>query len=397
MTRVLMVHYAGDYREADRLRREEGKEMYYGHGYVLDQLAALRAEHDAVGFLCALAPRYWEMLETGVTVIGADTDPDRNPDAVIALIERFAPTHLILFGPMMPLIRWARAQPFRLGVVMADSFANPYYRWIRFRTLPESLNDARVTLVANHGLNAARGLVDLGVRADKVLAWDFPHHRTPDDLSPKTAPAARPFELLFVGSISAKKGVGDLIDAVALLKPAHDVRLSIAGVGARDRFAGRAAKRGVGDRVTFLGLVPNGEIAAMMRAADAVVVPSRHAFPEGLPLTLFEGLASRTPVVASDHPMFRGHLEDGASAMVFRAGRPRALAAAIAALIADPALYARVSAGGAAAWHRMQSPVKWGEMIARWVRDRDDDRAWLSAHTLAEQMLSERALAAKQR
>lgn len=383
MTRLLMIHYAGDYREADRLRREEGKEMYYGHGYVLDQLAALKAQHAAVGFLCGLAPAYWETLASGVTVIGADTNPDKGPAAVIALIERFAPTHLILFGPMMPLIRWALHQQFRLGVVMADSFANPYYRWVRFRRLPRLLNDPRITLVANHGANAARGLVELGVRPDKVLAWDFPHHRTPEAQAPKTCPSAAPFDLLYVGSISAKKGVGDLIKAVALLGAAHDVRLRIAGVGAIDRFTALAATLGVSDRVTFLGLVPNGEIPGMMRAADAVVVPSRHTFPEGLPLTLFEGLASRTPVVASDHPMFRGHLDDRHSAMIYPAGKPRALAAAIAALMSDPALYVRVSTGAATAWHRMQNPVKWGEMIERWVRNGDADQTWLSAHSIA--------------
>ena len=71
MTRLLIVQYAGDYREADRLRRASGEEIYYGHGYVLDQLAALKAQHDAVGFLCALAPDYWDTLDNGVTVIGA--------------------------------------------------------------------------------------------------------------------------------------------------------------------------------------------------------------------------------------------------------------------------------------------------------------------------------------
>jgi glycosyltransferase involved in cell wall biosynthesis len=383
MTRLLIVHYAGDYREADRLRRATGEETYYGHGYVLDQLGALKAQHDAVGFLCSLAPAYWETLDSGVTVIGADTNPDRDPAPVLALIARFAPTHLIVFGPMLPLIRWGLEHDVRLGVIMADSFANPYYRWVRFRRLPKLLNDPRVTLVANHGVNAARALVGIGVQADKVLAWDFPHDRTPEAHPGKARPTGPPYALLYVGSISAKKGVGDLVRAVALLKDRLDVRLEVAGVGATDKFAALAERMGVADRITFLGLVPNGAIPAMMQAADAVIVPSRHNFPEGLPLTLFEGLASRTPVVASDHPMFRGHLEDGESAVVFPAGKSRALADAIARLMTDPALYARVSHGSAVAWHRMQNPVKWGEMIDRWVHGDSDDRAWLAAHTVA--------------
>lgn len=383
MTRLLIVQYAGDYREADRLRRATGQEVYYGHGYILDQLAALKAQYDAVGFLCALAPAYWETLDNGVTVIGADANPDRDPAPVIALIERFAPTHLIVFGPMPPLIRWGLERRVRLGVIMADSFANLYYRWVRFRALPRLLNDPRITLVANHGANAARALAGIGVRPQKILAWDFPHHRTPEAQPSKHHTAGPPYTLLYVGSISAKKGVGDLVRAIALLKDRIEVRLDVAGVGATDRFAALARRLGVADRVRFLGLVPNGSIPAMMHAADAVVVPSRHSFPEGLPLTLFEGLASRTPVIASDHPMFRGHLEDGESALIFTAAKPHALAEAIARLMTDPLLYARVSNGSARAWHRMQNPVKWGDMIDRWMRDTPEDRAWLAAHTLA--------------
>ena len=383
MTRLLIVHYAGDYREADRLRREEGKEIYYGHGYVLDQLARLRAQGHEVGFLCCLAPAYWTQLSDGVTVIGADANPDKDPATVLRLMERYDPTHLIINGPMMPLIRWGLSRRKPLGVVLADSFANLYYRYVRFRRLPALLNQPGISLIANHGYNAARALVDFGVDADKVVPWDFPHVRTPDLYPAKTAPSGPVFELLYVGSISAKKGVGDLLRAVARLSPQLGVRLTIAGVGAVARFERQAARLGIADRVTFLGLVPNGDIPDLMHRADAVIVPSRHTFPEGLPLTLYEALASRTPVIASDHPMFEGHLVHGESAMIFPASRPRALAKAVADLMTDPDLYARISNGAPLAWDRMQNPVKWGEMLERWVRGSNEDVAWLSVHSIA--------------
>lgn len=382
MKRLLVVHYAGDYREADRLRRAEAREIYYGHGYVLDQLERLQ-HHGAVGILCCLAPAYEDCLPSGVTVMGADTNPDRDAAPVIRLIERFAPTHVLIHGPMPALIRWALRQDFAMGVVMADSFANPFYRWWRFRTLPALLRHPRVTLIANHGANAARAVVAIGVPGDRVLAWDFPHLRTPDLFPAKAAPGPAPCQLLYVGSISAKKGVGDLLRAIALLDGRQDVRLRVAGGGQVERFERLAAKLGLSDRVTFLGLVPNGDIPAMMHAADAVVVPSRHSFPEGLPLTLYEALASRTPVIASDHPMFAGHLTDGDSAIVFPASRPRALAAAIDRLLADPALYARISQGAPAAWARMQNPVKWGDMIDHWMADTALDRQWIVDHSVA--------------
>ncbi|MEO8709462.1 MAG: glycosyltransferase, partial [Lacisediminihabitans sp.] len=173
------------------------------------------------------------------------------------------------------------------------------------------------------------------------------------------------------------------IRAVARIKDRLDIRLRLAGLGKVERFERLADRLGIADRVTFLGLVPNGEIPDMMHAADAVVVPSRHSFPEGLPLTLYEALASRTPVIASDHPMFAGHLVHGESAMVFQASRPRALAHAIINLMTMPELYARISSGSPSAWQNMQNPVKWGEMLDHWLRGEPEDTAWLAGHTIA--------------
>ena len=209
MSRVLIVQFAGDYREADRLRRTEGREIYYGHGYVLDEMARLRERHGELAFLCCLAPQYQERLDSGVEVIGTDANPYRDAAPVLAAMERYAPTHLVVQGPMLPLIRWGLRRQIPTAVVIADSFAShPLYRWWRFGRLAGLLNRPGVTLVANHGINAARALVALGVRPDRVLAWDYPHVRTPDQFAPKASPGSSPHTLLYVGSIEPKKGVG---------------------------------------------------------------------------------------------------------------------------------------------------------------------------------------------
>ncbi|WP_206242052.1 glycosyltransferase [Novosphingobium terrae] len=386
MTRLLIVQYAGDYREARQRIEQDGSEIYYGHSYVLDQLNHLAARHGEAGFLCCLAPHYVERLEGGVTLMGAAAGrrKDIDPAPVIRMIEEYDPTHLIVHGPLNPLLRHGLKRNLPLGCILADSFnMHPLDRWLRFGRLPGLLNDPHVSLVANHGVNSSRSLVKLGVEAEKVIPWDYPQLRRPESWPVKAAPTEGQLELLYVGSIGRKKGVGDVIDALALLKHRPEIVLKIAGAGQREQFEARARKMGVADRVEFLGLVPNGRIMEMMHASAAVIVPSRHAFPEGLPLTLYEALASRTPVIASDHPMFSGHLVHEDSALVFPAGQPRALADRIEKLLSDPALYARISQGSAQAWERMQIPVRWGEMVDRWVSDTEEDRAWLSGHTLA--------------
>jgi glycosyltransferase involved in cell wall biosynthesis len=387
MKRLLVVQYSGDYREAHRRLTEDGSEVYYGHRYVLDRLQALGDTHGKAAILCCLAPPHVETLPGGVTVMGAGTRPDLDPAAIIRRIADYDPTHLIVHGPMQGLIRWGMRQDIRVGCVFADSFARGrLYRWLRFGRLPGLLNDPKVSLVANHGVNAGRALVSLGVRADRVIPWDYPHVRTPDQWPAKTLRSGARHTLLYVGSVEEKKGVGDLIQAVAMLAGRIDLRLKIVGAGQIARFVALAAKLGITDRVDCVGLVPNGEIPGMMHAADVVVVPSRHAFPEGLPLTLYEALASRTPVIASDHPMFVGHLVDGESALVIPASRPRALADAIERLLGDPALYARVSAGSPLAWQRMQVPVRWGDMIDSWMRDTPESRAWLAGRVAWRQL-----------
>jgi len=387
LTRLMVVQYAGDYRDAYRRLSAEGEEVYFGHGYVLEQLAMLTRKYGEVGIMCCLAPKYSQALPSGVTVMGAGSDPYRNANKAIAQIAEYGPTHLVIQGPIAPFLRWGIRQRIRVGCVLADSFAtHPLYRQIRFGRLPGLLNHPNVSLVANHGINAAKGLVALGVRADKVMAWDFPHRVTPDQFSAKLPPSGPTYRIVYVVSIEPKKGIGDLIRAVALLRHRLDLRVDIAGAGRREEFARLAQKLGISDKVNFLGLIPNSQILPLMRSADAVVVPSRHEFPEGLPLTLYEALASRTPTIASDHPMFHGHLEHGKSAYVFPASRPAALAAGIMELFGDPALYASISAGAAEAWQHMQTPVKWGDMLDRWISDKPSDRQWLRSNVITPQL-----------
>jgi glycosyltransferase involved in cell wall biosynthesis len=383
--RVMIVQWAGDFRAAWRLRQQAGGETYYGHAYILDQLERLRTSHGEVAIMCCLSPeRYQEVLPNGVTVIGAKLHPKREAAAVLKLIADWDPTHLIVLGPLPRLIRWGVMTGRRVLCQFADSFdINPLVRLYRYGRLARLLNDARVEWVSNHGVNACRSLVRLGVDPAKVLPWDWPYQRRPDQTPPRTAIPEGETSLLFVGTLQPNKGIGDTIEAVAALRRrGRAVRLRVAGGGDTDRFRALAEKSGVADLVEFLGVIPNAEVFGWMLRSTAVVVPSRHAYPEGLPLTIYESLCARVPILASDHPMFAGHLVDRETAMVFPASRPAALAAKLEELVGDPALYARLSLNAAAAWERMQNPVKWGDVLFHWLGDGPADRQWLADHRL---------------
>jgi glycosyltransferase involved in cell wall biosynthesis len=85
------------------------------------------------------------------------------------------------------------------------------------------------------------------------------------------------------------------------------------------------AQLSVSDLLSFPGVVENTKVFNMMAGADLVVVPSRPEFPEGTPLAMFGAIASRTPIVCSNHPMFQKLMVDGHNASGFRAGDYRDL------------------------------------------------------------------------
>jgi glycosyltransferase involved in cell wall biosynthesis len=190
--------------------------------------------------------------------------------------------------------------------------------------------------------------------------------------------------LFYAGRIQDAKGIGECLEAVKRLRERGvAASLDAAGAGEVERYQAMARGLGIAEHVRFLGRIPHRTVVEEMHRHDAVLVPSRHDYPEGLPLTIYDAYCSRSPLVASDHPMFRRQVIDQETALVFRAADPESLASCVARLAADSALYARLSASSLRAWERIQIPVRWGDLLERWLRDTVEDRQWLARHALA--------------
>ncbi|MGB3762662.1 MAG: glycosyltransferase [Ornithinimicrobium sp.] len=268
----------------------------------------------------------------------------------------------------------------RCSLTLADSFPAVWRHGRRYRGLGRLLQRPEVDFVANHHLNGARQVVDvLGVSASKVIAWDWPLDLLDlADSSARTLPQQEPMRLCFAGSISAAKGVWDLVEAVAQLRGRGvDATLEVAGSGDTERLNALVQKCRLSGSVRHLGRVGGDEVIAMLQRATFACVPSRHAYPEGLPLTLYEAMAAGTPIIASDHPMFSGVIEDGETGFVFRAGSSKGIVAAALRGWADPPLYESVSFAAARQYREIGLTTLWGDVVGAWVRDRPDDRAFL--------------------
>lgn len=188
---------------------------------------------------------------------------------------------------------------------------------------------------------AARKLVEGGVCGEEQVRvlGNFLAGPLPEVVPPEEPPYA-----LFLGRLSAEKGVDLLLSAMARL-PGR--RLIVAGDGpAGPALRRRAAGLGLRD-VVFAGFVSGAEKERLQAGAWMNVVPS--LWYEMFPYSMLESAAAGVPVVVPRHGSLGSLIEEGRQGLRFAPGDADDLAATLARAFDDPALRGRLSAG-ARAW-----------------------------------------------
>ena len=397
--RVLLIQFAGDYREGYTRLASGGPETYHSQRYSVEKTAEIGRKYGKIGVLCCCGnERYDEVMKDGVRAMGAGLSAgDYTFGPIIAQIQAFQPTHLIVNWPSTEVLAWAISRSLDVLPCFADSFtlstiglspiqalARTIRHHLRCRRLAKLLNSPKIRWVSNHNIKACRDLERIGVDPRKIVPWDWVQTTVPEMYEPKSRPVERsPWRLVYVGVLNELKGVSDAIEAVATLKRrGRDVELKLIGKGDVDHFSRKARDAGVADCVHFEGLQPNSRVIEAMRSSDLVVVPSHHLYPEGLPCVFYEAFATRTPVICSNHPMFRGIISEQA-AMLLPEKRPDAYADAMEKVLDDPVLYRRMSVATKEAWQQFQCLVRWDELIDHWFGATPEDDRWLASYSLA--------------
>jgi glycosyltransferase involved in cell wall biosynthesis len=382
---VVFVQY-GDYSETVHRFAQGGEETYNSQRYSVEHAASLTAGGD-VTVICLPAPGPDEMLPNGVRAIGLGAYRRSKSARLCLALEKLRPTHLLVLTPHVPALVWGLTRGVEVLPILADSFQDKMTVRQRYERalLVKLLNSERIRFVANHNIPSCLDLVKIGVAREKILPWDWPAKNRPEDLPPKPFPdPASPLKLFFAGLVTEAKGVGDLIRATALVRDAgRAVALTIAGEGDRPAFERLAASLDVASAVKFVGRIPQSQVFGSMREHDLVVVPSRHEYPEGLPMTISEGLASRTPLLVSDHPMIARALAGKPGVTMFRASSADDLARAVLGLAGSRDLYEEASRRSAEAWDGIQVPLKRNELIDRWLDTSPEANAALKRHVLS--------------
>jgi glycosyltransferase involved in cell wall biosynthesis len=152
--------------------------------------------------------------------------------------------------------------------------------------------------------------------------------------------------ILFLGNPSRRKGLHDLIAALAIA-PLRSLewRLSVAGGGAEiETFRDMSRAAAIADRVSFLGWVDRATTTCLLDAADILVLPS---YAEGMAMSVLEAMSHGLCIVCTPVGSLQDVVENETSALVVQPGEINALARALARAVTDPAL--RVRLGSAAA------------------------------------------------
>jgi glycosyltransferase involved in cell wall biosynthesis len=163
----------------------------------------------------------------------------------------------------------------------------------------------------------------------------------------RAAGVGRPFQILAVGAVSARKAYDRLVSALTPLRD-FDWRLTIAGsltlqpeTTARLRDSIDAS--GVADRITLTGALDDAHLAALYAKADLFAMSSLF---EGYGMALTEALARGLPIVASSGGAAADTLPEVAAIKV-PPGDGEALTAALRRVMTEDALRRRM---GDAAW-----------------------------------------------
>ncbi len=384
--RLTFVQY-GDYREAALNFAQGGEEGYYAQRYSVEIVADIAKEAEDVCVICVTSEPYDEVLPSGVRTIGRPLYKGFTVRDLIALVADQKPTHLLPRSPIVPLLKWSLANNITTLPIMATSFPDIglIKGWYKYHPVARVLNRPQIEWIGNHNENSVKDLRRIGVDPTKVVPWDWPASKRPEDFEPKSLREDDgPFRMFYAGRIQETKGIGDCIKAIRLMKDeGRTVELRAAGKGDIDHYTAMAKELGVADQIEFLGLIPHHEVLQAMHEHDAVIVPSQHAYPEGLPMTIYDAYCSRSPLIASDHPMFQSKVIADKTALVFEGSDPESLKRCINRMMTDPLLYRRLSEDSPAAWERLQLPVKWGELVTRALRNSPEDQEWRAEYCVA--------------
>lgn len=163
-----------------------------------------------------------------------------------------------------------------------------------------------------------------------VIPYGFPpvvHNRKYSELK------GRPLKLLFVGGLSQRKGIANLVEAVSFFGEA--VNLTIVGNKPVDDC------KPLNDALEihkYIPSLPHDEILKLMREHDVFVFPSLF---EGFGLVITEAMSQGTPVITTNRTAGADIIVDGENGWLVQAGSSESIIECLSKILENPKSIAR--------------------------------------------------------
>jgi glycosyltransferase involved in cell wall biosynthesis len=143
-------------------------------------------------------------------------------------------------------------------------------------------------------------------------------------------------EVCYVGDISASRGIREIVRACEYLR--SPIRLSLGGRFAEPDLEADVKRMAGWSRVDALGFLDRAGVRNVLgrSIAGLVVLHPLVNYLDALPVKMFEYMAAGIPVIASDFPLWRDIVEGAQCGLCVDPLAPKAIAAAIDYLFANP-------------------------------------------------------------
>ena len=266
--------------------------------------------------VCAFRPAGRETFDVDVVSLEGETRLDPRPYRRLDVLVRDADVvhvHPIAVGAVVRVLAAAHGVP----VVMTEHNTHSDYGRVKnlVNGTANALSDV-VVAVSEATAEDVRRWERLLLRAASVRTTVIHNGVDPESVraaADRPAPVALPDGLLVGagGRLVAQKNLETLVEAVAALGDDRpDLHVVVTGDGPkREPLRNLARDRGVGDRVTFTGFLPErADVHALLARLDLYAMPSWH---EGFGVAALEAMAAGLPVVASDIPPLRELVDGG--------------------------------------------------------------------------------------
>ena len=195
--------------------------------------------------------------------------------------------------------------------------------------------------------------------AGKILV--LPNATPPRPKTQRHCDAGQPVRITFLGVLCAAKGVPELIEALGKIGPGLNWTATLAGYGEIKETRARASELGIADRISTPGWLSPAGVDTLLANTDIFVLPSHS---EGLPMSILEAFAAGIPVVATPVNTVADVVTDGVNGLHVPPGDTNRLAHALAKLIRDPDLRARLGDAGFDDHSRLYHPDSYVARLA---------------------------------